>query len=216
MDDVRELMTWDDLGLGSRELAQSIYDDGYRPDMVLAIARGGLLVAAALGYALGVKNTFTMNVEFYTGVDYRLEVPLILPPVPDFVDFQATRVLIADDVADTGRDARPRQGVLRGQGRGGPLRRPLREAAQHGQVRLRLEPHRPVDQLPVERQGPGQPGAGSRGVARRDSRKKKGANGGNLASPVKRTTRLRRVVMRVARAGLEPATPRFSAECSTS
>jgi hypoxanthine phosphoribosyltransferase len=102
VDDPRELMTWDDLGLGSRELAHSIYDDGYRPDMVLAIARGGMLVAAALGYALGVKNTFTMNAEFYTGVDSRLEMPMILPPVPDLVDFHETRVLIADDVADTG------------------------------------------------------------------------------------------------------------------
>jgi hypoxanthine phosphoribosyltransferase len=29
-------------------------------------------------------------------------MPMILPPVPDLVDFHATRVLIADDVADTG------------------------------------------------------------------------------------------------------------------
>ena len=70
--------------------------------MILGIARGGLLVAGAIGYALGVKNTFTMNVEFYTGIDERLDVPMILPPVPDLVDFAETRVLIADDVADTG------------------------------------------------------------------------------------------------------------------
>ena len=37
-------MSWDDLGTGSRALAQAVADDGYRPDMVLAIARGGLLV----------------------------------------------------------------------------------------------------------------------------------------------------------------------------
>jgi hypoxanthine phosphoribosyltransferase len=98
----REVMTWDDLGRGSRELAEAVAADGYRPDMILGIARGGLLVAGGLGYALGVKNTFTMNVEFYTGVDERLELPMILPPVPDLVDFQETRVLIADDVADTG------------------------------------------------------------------------------------------------------------------
>ena len=95
-------MSWDDLGLGGRELAQAVYDDGYRPDMVLGIARGGLLVAGAIGYALGVKNTFTMNVEFYTGIDERLEVPMILPPVPDLVDFADFKVLVADDVADTG------------------------------------------------------------------------------------------------------------------
>ena len=95
-------MSWDHLGLGGRELAQAVYDDGYRPDMVLGIARGGLLVAGAIGYALGVKNTFTMNVEFYTGIDERLEVPMILPPVPDLVDFADFKVLVADDVADTG------------------------------------------------------------------------------------------------------------------
>jgi hypoxanthine phosphoribosyltransferase len=98
----REVMSWVDLGEGARELAQTVHDDGYRPDIVLAIARGGLLVAGALGYALGVKNTFTMNVEFYTGVDERLPMPMLLPPVPDLVDFAETKVLIADDVADTG------------------------------------------------------------------------------------------------------------------
>lgn len=96
-------MSWDDLGVGTRELAEAIYRDGYVPDMVLAIARGGLLVAGALGYALGIKNTFTMNVEFYAGVDKRLDMPMILPPVPDLVDLEEARVLVADDVADTGR-----------------------------------------------------------------------------------------------------------------
>jgi len=98
----REIMSWDDLGQGTRELAEGVVADGYLPDMVLGIARGGLLVGGALGYALGVKNTFTMNVEFYTGVDERLEMPMILPPVPDLVDFHDFKVLIADDVADTG------------------------------------------------------------------------------------------------------------------
>jgi hypoxanthine phosphoribosyltransferase len=37
-------MTWEELGRGTRELAEMIHADGYVPDMVLAIARGGLLV----------------------------------------------------------------------------------------------------------------------------------------------------------------------------
>jgi hypoxanthine phosphoribosyltransferase len=98
----REVMTWDDLGLGARALATAVAGERWLPDMILGIARGGLLVAGAVGYALGVKNTFTMNVEFYTGVDERLELPMILPPVPDLVDFADFKVLIADDVADTG------------------------------------------------------------------------------------------------------------------
>ena len=98
----REVMNWDDLGSGGRALAEAVVADGYVPDIILGIARGGLLVAGAIGYALGVKNTFTMNVEFYTGIDERLDVPMILPPVPDLVDFAEQKVLIADDVADTG------------------------------------------------------------------------------------------------------------------
>jgi uncharacterized protein len=98
-----EVMSWDELGTGARELAEAIHADGFEPDVILAIARGGLLVAGALSYALGVKNTYTMNVEFYTGVDERLPAPMILPPVPELVDLSEANLLIADDVADTGR-----------------------------------------------------------------------------------------------------------------
>ena len=105
MADEREIMLWSDFGRASRELAQRVADD-YQPDMILSIARGGLLIGGALGYALGIKNTYTMNVEFYTGVDQRLEVPRILPPAPDFVDLHHAKILIADDVADTGETLR--------------------------------------------------------------------------------------------------------------
>jgi hypoxanthine phosphoribosyltransferase len=100
--EAHEVMSWQDLGDGTRELAEQVHRDGFRPDIVLAIARGGLLVAGGLAYALDVKNTFTMNVEFYTGIDERLPVPMLLPPIPDLVDMHEQRVLIADDVADTG------------------------------------------------------------------------------------------------------------------
>ena len=114
-DQPREVMSWEELGRGARELATAARDDGFVPDLVLGIARGGLLVAGALGYALGVKNTFTMNVEFYTGVDERLPVPMILPPVPALVDLQDARMLIADDVADTGQTLALVKGFCAGQ-----------------------------------------------------------------------------------------------------
>ena len=56
-------MTWEELGRGTRELAEAIHTDGYVPDMVLAIARGGLLVAGALGYALDVKTSQRCDVK---------------------------------------------------------------------------------------------------------------------------------------------------------
>jgi len=99
----REILSWPDFGRATRELAEQVHEDGYEPDLILSIARGGLLVGAALGYALDVKNTWTMNVEFYTGVDERLEEPLLLPPVPDLALLRANSLLVVDDVADTGR-----------------------------------------------------------------------------------------------------------------
>ncbi|HEY7201190.1 MAG TPA: phosphoribosyltransferase [Candidatus Dormibacteraeota bacterium] len=98
----REVLAWDLFGEASRVLAQQVADSGYRPTIVLGIARGGLLPAATLAYALGVKNLFTMNVEFYTGVDERLQFPVMLPPLLDAVDLAGATVLVADDVADTG------------------------------------------------------------------------------------------------------------------
>lgn len=98
----REKLSYEVFGGAIRELAQTIKDSGYEPDIVLSIARGGLLIGGALGYALGVKNTFTMSVEFYTGVDERLALPVVLPPVPNKVDLTGLKVLVADDVADTG------------------------------------------------------------------------------------------------------------------
>ena len=49
----REELTWQELGEGTRTLAEMVHASGYEPDVILAIARGGLLVAGAMGYALG-------------------------------------------------------------------------------------------------------------------------------------------------------------------
>jgi len=102
----REKLSWELFGTASRELAGCVVDDGFTPDLILAVARGGLFVAGALGYALGVKNVHLMNVEFYTGENRRLPMPVVLPPVPSTVDLSGARVLIADDVADTGETLR--------------------------------------------------------------------------------------------------------------
>ena len=98
----QEVLTWEGFGGAARALAELVAEDGYRPDLILAIARGGLFVAGALGYALSIKNIHLMNVEYYTGVDERLPLPVMLPPTPEAVHLANARVLVADDVADTG------------------------------------------------------------------------------------------------------------------
>jgi uncharacterized protein len=101
-DETREHLTWEAFGAAARELARLVVSDGFGPTSLLAITRGGLAVGGAMSYALGVKNCCVINVEYYTGVNERLEVPIILPPALTLVDLHDARLLIVDDVADTG------------------------------------------------------------------------------------------------------------------
>ena len=99
---VREVLTWEAFGVAARELAKQVVDSGFQPDLILSITRGGMLPAGTISYAMGIKNLHIINVEFYTGVGSRLPLPVLLPPVPAAVDLSGQKVLIIDDVADTG------------------------------------------------------------------------------------------------------------------
>ncbi|MCU1412714.1 MAG: phosphoribosyltransferase [Microbacteriaceae bacterium] len=112
MADEREILTWQDFGDGSRELATTIFHSGFVPDVVVAIARGGLLLAGALAYALDVKSCGALNAEFYTGVDTRLDEPVVLAPYLDEVSLKGKRVLLVDDVSDSGRTLKMVVGII--------------------------------------------------------------------------------------------------------
>jgi hypoxanthine phosphoribosyltransferase len=112
----REVLGWLEFGDASRQLAYSIAESGFSPEIVVAIARGGLLLAGSVAYALGVKSCGSLNVEFYTGVDERLEKPEILPPLLDGASLAGKRVLLVDDVSDSGRTLALAVELLRGLG----------------------------------------------------------------------------------------------------
>ena len=99
----REILGWHEFGEASRELAAQVHESGFVPDMVVAIARGGLLLAGSVAYALDVKSCGAINVEFYTGVDLRLDEPVLLSPMLDTPAVAGHRVLLVDDVSDSGR-----------------------------------------------------------------------------------------------------------------
>ena len=90
-------------GRATRELAEAIADSGFVVDIVIAIARGGLLPAGALAYALGTKAAGTLNVEFYTDIDETLPDPVVLAPQLDTQALAGKSLLVVDDVADSGR-----------------------------------------------------------------------------------------------------------------
>ncbi|MFH5821326.1 phosphoribosyltransferase [Georgenia sp. AZ-5] len=101
--DAREILGWAEFGDAARELAREVVRSNWMPDLVIAVARGGLVPAGAVAYALDVKAMGTLNVEFYTGVAQTLPEPVVLPPLMDTSDLPGRRVLVVDDVADSGR-----------------------------------------------------------------------------------------------------------------
>ncbi|MFW0784007.1 phosphoribosyltransferase [Gordonia sp. CPCC 206044] len=99
----REILTWELNGQACRELAQRVADDGFVPDIILGIARGGLIPAGALAYALDCKLLISLNVEFYTGVGETLAEPVLLPSLLESSGLTDQTVLVVDDVADSGK-----------------------------------------------------------------------------------------------------------------
>lgn len=102
-DDEREVLTWSDFGSASRDLALDVIRSGLEAEVVVAIARGGLLLAGGIAYALGLKSCGAVNAEFYTGVGTRLDTPILLPPFLDAQSIDGKKVLLVDDVSDSGR-----------------------------------------------------------------------------------------------------------------
>ncbi|KQX06475.1 MULTISPECIES: phosphoribosyltransferase [unclassified Leifsonia] len=108
----REVLTWDAFHLASRGLAEEVLRSGFQPEVVIAIARGGLLLAGSISYALGTKNCGSINVEFYTGVDERLPEPVLSGPMLDAPSLAGKRVLLVDDVSDSGHTLAKVVGIL--------------------------------------------------------------------------------------------------------
>ena len=99
----KEVLTWGRFGSACRELAQQVADSGFCPEVIIAVARGGLLPGGALSYALGVKLSDAINVEFYTDVHETLPDPVLLAPMLDTENIRGRRLLVVDDVVDSGR-----------------------------------------------------------------------------------------------------------------
>ena len=97
---------WATFGDAGRELAQLVADSGYRPELIADHRPRWSAAGRCARLRARREEPGLVNVEFYVGVDERLDVPVMLPPVPAAVDLAGARVLLVDDVADTGETLR--------------------------------------------------------------------------------------------------------------
>ncbi|MGC8961100.1 MAG: phosphoribosyltransferase, partial [Candidatus Bathyarchaeia archaeon] len=83
------------------ELAEKIKGEGFNPDLIVGVARGGWIPARILSDFLHNPNLTSIRVEFYEDVGVTGREPRITQQLP--IPVKGRKVLIVDDVSDTGR-----------------------------------------------------------------------------------------------------------------
>ena len=94
------VLSWDDLYWSTVKLAEKVQMSGFKPDVIVGIARGGWVIARLLSDFLDVSEVVSLRVEFYKSIGETMNKPRIRHPIS--VDIRGMKVLLADDVADTG------------------------------------------------------------------------------------------------------------------
>jgi xanthine phosphoribosyltransferase len=73
--------------------------ESFKPDTIVAIARGGMTLAHALSMLLNVRNLHSIRCESYDGETQRSTISIF--GEADFTD--SKRLLIVDDIIDSGQ-----------------------------------------------------------------------------------------------------------------
>ncbi len=99
-----EAVDWDHVYSLLLEIADRIKERDFKADVIVGISRGGLLPARILSDLLDNPHLANIKVEFYVDIDQTKEVPVITQPVS--VSVKDKRVLIVDDITDSGQSFR--------------------------------------------------------------------------------------------------------------
>src|SRR5260370_24762735 len=95
---------WDDVYGMLVDLASEIRLSGYDPQVIVGVSRGGWPPARVMSDLLENPNLANMKVEFYKNIGVTAKRPKITQPVTSEVS--GKRVLVVDDVADSGHSLR--------------------------------------------------------------------------------------------------------------
>jgi hypoxanthine phosphoribosyltransferase len=95
-----ELISWAEAERLCQRLANLIRESGFRPDLVIAIGRGGYVPARLVCDWLDIMELTSIKIEHYLSGANRQEKAVIRYPLK--ADIKDLRVLVVDDVNDMG------------------------------------------------------------------------------------------------------------------
>lgn len=99
-----EVPTWEGIYELLLNLADKIRKDSFKPDVIVGISRGGWTPARIMSDLLENPELASVKAEFYLGIAETKGEPVITQPVS--VSVRGKKVLVIDDVADTGKSLR--------------------------------------------------------------------------------------------------------------
>jgi hypoxanthine phosphoribosyltransferase len=96
------------------KLAEDVRKSGFEPDVIVGVSRGGWIPARIMSDLLETPKLANVTAEFYVGVAETKREPTITQPVS--VSVKDKKVLVVDDVADTGESLKLVNSHLKNQG----------------------------------------------------------------------------------------------------
>ena len=96
-----EAPSWNQIYSMLLNLADKIRKNGFNPDIVVGVSRGGWPPARVLSDLLGNPNLANVRAEFYIGIAETKGNPTLTQPVS--MKVEGKKVLIVDEIADTGK-----------------------------------------------------------------------------------------------------------------
>jgi len=94
------LPSWNELHENIREMANKIKGDDFRPDMVIALSRGGFVPARVICDLMIIKDLVSVKVDHWGVTAAKNGKAHLRYPID--VDLTGKRVLIVDDITDSG------------------------------------------------------------------------------------------------------------------
>jgi len=91
---------WEDVQYLTEKTAELIRESGFKPDIIIAVSRGGFDPARILCDLLSVQRLASIQIEFYAGVNEKKGTPRVIYPLN--ADVTGLKVLVVDDVSDSG------------------------------------------------------------------------------------------------------------------
>ena len=96
-----EVPTWNQIYDMLLNLAERILKNGFKPDIIVGVSRGGWPPARVLSDLMGNPNLANVRAEFYLGVAETKGEPVLTQQVS--MEVAGKKVLVVDEVADTGK-----------------------------------------------------------------------------------------------------------------